>query len=474
MEQIPVNFGGQSNSNDNALGVARFVNCFLDVIGEEGKAKAVIKAHDGLTQKANESLAPSTRGLWAIDSANLLWVADVLCFHVDSAFNVTVLGGIPGTGPVTFGMNRKKPDPQVMIAGDGQRFLVEKLDGEWALNKIEDTDLLATHSCDWVDGYFLAFYDDGRWGWSSLDEGTTWASLDRAAAESDPDKLVRGIVYNREVHLLGAKGLETWTNTGSASVFERTGTYPLGCKARHSAQKLIDGVIFVANDDTVRAGRGLSWRVVSTPEIERKIEDIDGDELRSWSYKKGGREFYALASDSWVFELNLKTGLWNERESFVNGQTTRWRGEHYAKFGEHHIFGDDTSTKLYAASEDVYDEAGEPFTVLVQSPPQHSFPGGARFHALHVDVVPGVGLNSTDDFESDPQLALQWSDDGGQSWSNELTRTAGQIGEYDTTVRFDRLGITRKLGRTWRLSWSAPVVRTIAQVTQVLTRLAAR
>ena len=135
--------------------------------------------HDGLTRKAINQSALGTRGLWVIDDANLIWVAGVQCFHVDSNYNVTSLGGVPGTGPVTFAMNRKKPDPQIMIAGAGHRYLVEKLSGSWAINRIEDTALLATHSCGWVDGYFLAGYDDGRFGWSSLDEGSEWAALDR-------------------------------------------------------------------------------------------------------------------------------------------------------------------------------------------------------------------------------------------------------------------------------------------------------
>lgn len=472
METIPVNFGGQSNAAGGAAGEARFVNCFLDIIGDEGKAKSIIQAHDGLTQKATEVAATGTRGLWTIDRTNMLWVAGVHCFHVDSLFNVTSLGGIPGSGSVTFGMNRKKPDPQIMIAGDGHRYLVQKINGAWTIARIEDVDLLATHSCDWVDGYFLAGYDDGRFGWSSLDEGSTWAALDRAAAESDPDKLVRLIIYNREVHLLGAKGLETWVNTGSASVFERTATQPIGCKARFSASKVQDGLIFVATDDTVRAGRGRTWREVSTPEINRLLENTDGQDLRSWSYKKGGREFYALASDTWVKELNLKTGLWNDRESLVGDHITRWRGEHYTRFGDFHIFGDVTDTKLYAASEDVYNEAGEVMTVTVQSPPQHSFPDGARFHTLFVDVLPGVGLNSTNEHDANPQLAMRWSDDGGRSWSNELTRDIGRIGEYKTTVRFDRLGMTGKVGRTWRLQYSAPVARQIFQASQQITRLA--
>ena len=459
MRTIPVQFGGGSNPVGGAAGEARFVNCFLKIIGEEGKEAAIVQAHDGLTQKATATGATSTRGVHAIDSSNLLWVCGVQCFHVDAAYNVTSLGGIPGGDAVSFAQNRKKPDPQVMIAGEGHRYIVEKLSGTWTITRIDDPDLLASHSCAFLDGYFLAFYDDGRFGWSSLDEGTEWAALDRATAEGDPDRLVRGYVHDRTVYLLGAESLETWRNTGSSSTFERTGFREIGCRARFSVSSAKNGIIWVANDDTVQFGRELTYRTVSNAGLEKLIEDVDSDQLRSWVYAKGGEEFYALASDAWCWELNLKTGKWNERESFIDGNTSRWRGEHYARWGSVDIFGDDTSAALYEASEDVYDEAGTSFTVAVQTPQQHSFPKGVLFHALHVDLKPGVGLNSSTDSEANPLLMLQWSDDGGKSWSNQLTRAVGAIGNYDVTVRFNRLGKTGRIGRIWRLSWSAPVVR---------------
>ncbi|MCP5086487.1 MAG: hypothetical protein GY952_06770 [Rhodobacteraceae bacterium] len=473
MEAIPVQFGGQSNPVGGAAGEARFVNCFLDVVGPEGKTQTIIQAHDGLIQKANQAGATGTRGVHAIDVANLLWVAGVQCFHVDAGLTVTSLGGVPGTGPVTFAQNRKKPDPQIMIVADGHRFIVEKASGNWTLSRIDDPDLPAPHSCAFLDGYFLAGIDDGRFFWSSIDEGTEWSALDLATAEGSPDKMRRLFVHDRVAMLFGEKTLETWANTGASTTFERTGFREIGCKARHSVAAVKDGIIWVAADDTVQFGRGLSYQEISRPRaLKDLIEDADGEELRAWSYTKGGREFYALASDTWVWEYNTKTGFWNERESLIDGEISRWRGEHYAKWGSLHIFGDDTSTKLYALDEDTFGEAGTSHTITVQTPPQHTFPNGASFHRLDVDVVPGVGLNSSDAHEANPKLLMRWSDDGGHAWSNELSRSAGGIGEYGTEISYHRLGKTGPIGRTWRLQWSAPVARKIMQAMQHVTRLA--
>ena len=39
-------------------------------------------------------------------------------------------------------------------------------------------------------------------------------------------------------------------------------------------------------------------------------------------------------------------------------------------------------------------------------------------------------------------MMLRWSDDGGHTWSNEYTRSLGQIGETGQRVIWRRLGMT--------------------------------
>ena len=42
-----------------------------------------------------------------------------------------------------------------------------------------------------------------------------------------------------------------------------------------------------------------------------------------------------------------------------------------------------------------------------------------------------------------PQIMVNWSDDGGHSYGNEHWRSIGKIGNYETRVEFKRLGISR-------------------------------
>ena len=50
---------------------------------------------------------------------------------------------------------------------------------------------------------------------------------------------------------------------------------------------------------------------------------------------------------------------------------------------------------------------------------------------------------------------LRYSDDGGHTWSNELWRSIGKIGNYDARARWNRLGASRN--RVYELSMSDPV-----------------
>ena len=56
---------------------------------------------------------------------------------------------------------------------------------------------------------------------------------------------------------------------------------------------------------------------------------------------------------------------------------------------------------------------------------------------------------------SDPQAMMDWSDDGGHTWSNEHWADIGEIGEYDRRARWSKLGRSRD--RIYRVTVSDPI-----------------
>jgi hypothetical protein len=55
---------------------------------------------------------------------------------------------------------------------------------------------------------------------------------------------------------------------------------------------------------------------------------------------------------------------------------------------------------------------------------------------------------------SDSSVRLQYSDDGGENWSNWEQESIGEVGEYGTRPVFTRLGSTYQ--RVWRIHCSSP------------------
>jgi hypothetical protein len=76
------------------------------------------------------------------------------------------------------------------------------------------------------------------------------------------------------------------------------------------------------------------------------------------------------------------------------------------------------------------------------------------FHdRLEIVLETGVGLTSGQG--SAPVMMLDYSNDGGQTWTSLPNKSIGAIGRYDTRVVWNRLGSSRQ--RVYRASVSDPV-----------------
>lgn len=77
-----------------------------------------------------------------------------------------------------------------------------------------------------------------------------------------------------------------------------------------------------------------------------------------------------------------------------------------------------------------------------------------RYDRFELDLQAGVGLNTGQG--SDPQVILEYSDDAGHTWSDELRESAGEIGDFIRRVEWNRLGAARE--RVFRVTVADPVV----------------
>lgn len=462
MPIVPVDFGTESNPGEFGHdGGARHINARVEDAGTEGKRRLIIKSSPGLKPFATVTGGGRCRGLFKLGST-LYAVSGNILVPVDTSGSVgDQIGGIPGQDDLSFARNRKSPNNQFALVSEGNKFLLENN----VLSEITDTDLPPPIDVVALDGYFIYILPDGRFYISSIDEGGQISALDFATAEGRPDGLVGGAVRARELFLIGEESTEVWQNTGaSAFPFERLpGTYiETGCAAKKTIRKFGGSVAWVTNRTDEEPFRvvildGYTPRRISTHAVERRIEDLaDKSDMKAFTFNENGHASYCLTSSSWTWVYDLVTQRWHERESY---QKANWRGLWAVPFDGRIIVGDDTKNKLYELDRNTYDEDGNPLVWRIRSPVVHAYPNRLRFKRFFADLIPGVGLNSTDAEQQDPKAMVRYSEDGGETWEGERHLSLGKVGKRKTRMQTRRYGESGEDGRMFEIAVSANVAR---------------
>lgn len=428
----------------------------------------MLVAHDGLADFATLS-SPGVRGMLEVGA--YLWVVSGRqVYRVDQGGGVTAIGGIPTDGPVYMVRNRRVI-PQVAILSSGLLYVIDT--GTSVMKQVTDPDLPPGSSMSVLDGYGIIPVSNGRWFISGLDDFTTWDPLEFGTADSNPDDIVRSATREGEEVLFGERSIEWWKDTGDIDfpfAGGRVAIAEIGCLAAGSVATLDRTLMWVAHDGTVRIMAGYDGQRISTHQVERDIASVDPNTLTATSWASRGHQFYSLSSPSFTHVWNKTTGSWSERRSYG---ANRWRGSVVSKFGTQWIAGDATLGKLYRMSPDAYAEGNDPLVMTVQTPPAHGFPSRLQVGAMFIDVVPGVGLNTSAPADLDPEMMVKWSDNGGQTWTGERRVTLGRQGNSVWRAVIRRLGIIPPTGRTFELSISAAVAKGIISASLDGTTLAA-
>jgi hypothetical protein len=130
-------------------------------------------------------------------------------------------------------------------------------------------------------------------------------------------------------------------------------------------------------------------------------------------------------------------------------------------FNGTHVIGDWNDGRLYALDLD-YQFDDTDLIQAIRTAQTISNDGKMQFfHSFQIEMEEGYGLQSGQG--SDPQAMLDWSDDGGHTWSNKVNKSMGKVGQYRKRVRWTRLG--RAYDRIYRVTITDPVKRIIIGAT---------
>ena len=320
---------------------------------------------------------------------------------------------------------------------------------------------------DFLDGYGLCLdATTSTMFISDLLDLATWDPTQYIQNSISSDNWVAMKVSNRYIYLWGSETGQIWYDAGSFPIpFEPhpSGLMQYGCAAPFSPEIVGGGVCWLASttngQGAVIRTSGFQPETISNYathyafDTYNTLEDAIGD-----SYEDSGHTFYILtfpnASATWVWDSQL--GMWHNRGTWdpVSFEYQPWRPAFHAfAFGEHRML-DIQDRGFYRMSIDLQNDVDELAIRRIRRAPCLMNENRLNFYAqFELDLETGLGTATGQG--QDPVIMMRYSNDGGKTWSNEVTAEAGATGEYYKRAIWNRCGAGRK--RVFEVSTSDPV-----------------
>ena len=325
----------------------------------------------------------------------------------------------------------------------------------------------------YMDGYFVGIRGGTQQVQiSNLANGFRWDPLDVAVANAKPDILTGIIQVGKTLLLFGQNSIQPYWNTGNADFpFEPIAgqIIEVGCGAVWSIQKFDDAVFFLSHDD---AGRGIVMRLdgfsarrISNHAVEQALRGYANlHQAIGYVYQDNGHGFYKLnipgAAVSWVYDV--ATEMWHE-QTYRNPATAIEEADrgvcHCFAFWEaspfkgKHLVGDRENGNVYVLDPGVYTDNTQPILRRRRTPHMSNEAKRIFYHRAQLDHLTGTALTSGQG--SNPLVALRFSNDGGQTWSQEYQAGLGAIGQTKARAFWNRLGSGRD--RVFEITSSEPI-----------------
>lgn len=453
-----------------------------------GKNDVILVNTPGLSLFCLPPDAP-LRGKWHVSTAGVS--ARDFAVNGSSLYEIFADGTFKNRGavandglPVSFANS----NIQLMIASGGQAYCftlaTNTLTGPIAT-------IAGTIQVVFIDSFFLALIaNTAQFYQSGAEDGINWDASQTAIVSVFGDNVVSMTTILRTLCLGGKKKSVCYYDSGGSGVntfsFDVVpgGTSEQGVAAAFG-QVPADNTIFGIWEDA--NGRGVAFRAngysfqrISTHAIENewgnkvnypKISDvigqahqIGGHTIVQWNFPsaRGGR------GATWCFDV--ATGLWHEKRHYLNGIAYAHPSAfHSFSFGKH-LVGDLTSGAIYEMAMPLGDGLGgwnfvtdfgnaiirERISPYVGNDSEWTF-----FNSFEIMADAGLGPNipltdGSGNFRG-PNLMLSWSNDLGETWSNQRFIDMGQIGVRGKRMIERRLGkCWGSTGRLWKLAFADP------------------
>ena len=483
---IPI-IGGTAKDRSIQVNNQQTVNLITAPKGTGAKAPVILETAPGLID-----LGASGDG--AIRSSKMVnWMGDLY-----GVFGTEFVQFSTTTGVTVIGTLNANTGRVVIAGGRSYIALVDGTDGYTydgtTFAQIADVDFpgnltpvagLPTHIA-YQDGFFIV-NDAGSDNFyiSAVEDPTSWNALDFEAASVAPDAALGVASAFSILYLPGEETVQLYYNTGNVDFpYEiiLNATQEVGIVAPYSLADSDAGVFFLA---TTPEGGLFAYRIIGQQGQRISIDEQDTifgeasapEDAFGFIYQQEGKAFYVLQLDAGLSSertmlynikasAQMQTPIWEER---IAQDGSAWRVGGHGILNRQNYVGSRLAARYGRLDLSTFTDAGEELIRRRVTQVQHVHGELLDWHELQIDIQGGVG-NVTAPGD-DPVLRMRYSDDGGASWSDQLTASLGKIGERTTKARYHNLGISQGRGRIFELEASDPVPLTIIAAQAVATVL---
>lgn len=340
---------------------------------------------------------------------------------------------------------------------------------------IADADFLGGSDVVFSQGYFIYSQNDtADMQSSALNDAEDWDAADVASAEARPDKIKALAVNKGELWALGEDTIEIWENTaeptGFPFTFKQGCAIDIGLMSRDSLAYIDNSLIFLDNrgyvvqsatsEYIVNTSSTYQLNILSTNAMHAEFSTYSNlTSAIGFQFNDRGKLMYQINfpddNKTWVCDVLLGKDGWHER-NYHNPDTNRY-DSHLAEFCCDYngmlLVANQREGKIYHMSHDFYDDNGIP----IES--ERTFgPFNQESELTEVSEIVlrcQTGTNPPSGDGSLIYITLQFSNDGGHTWSREIPRNMGSAGDYAKPIVWRPLGT----GREWlfRFKVVAPV-----------------
>lgn len=438
---IPLSFEHSGSAPENPQ---ELINMFVEIEEAGGESKYTVIGTPGLLLYKDTGDNRESRGGHVLEDGSLLTVIGDTVYKIDSSLVQTTIGTLStSTGVVLFAEN----PTQVMLVDSHTTGYVYTIATD-AFAAVVST--ITPEGLTFQDTFgIISENEDEKIYISGVNDFTSWDPLDFVTTEASPDPIVGVFSSHEEIWAFGSKVTEIYYNSGNATFpfTRRQGAIiEVGCSSQFTIAKGENQLFWLDDKGFVRQVQGYTPVIISTRHLERDIADKDWSQAKAFTYAQEGHTFYVLIFPDTCWAYDLSTQKWHKR----TGLDEPWRAAWIHQKGNLILAGDRANGKIYTLSTSTFTDDGNPIRWTCTTNPVHDDRKRILHRRVELYMETGIG---------DGQVMMDYTDDGGKTWSNEKIKEFGPIGNYLKRVIWRRNGESRL--RHYRFSGTSNLKRNL-------------